>query len=293
MTEESNGITRRDFLRGVGYAALAAAIGGKLEALPLTREAKVVLVRDANVLDGERRINSQVLAQMLDQGVSKLMEEKDPAQCWKRLVKPDELVGIKTNHGHTIQTPREVEQEITRRIIAAGVPQGNIRMADGGARETLGDCTALINVRPARSHHWSGIGGCIKNYIRFAENLPAYHPDSCADLGAIWNLPMVKGKTRLNILLALTPLFWGRGPHHYDPRYVWDYKGLFVSFDPVAVDALGAQLLQTKRIAYFGEDQPITPTKHIMVADVKHNLGVSDLKQIKLIKLGWTQDALI
>jgi len=121
-----------------------------------------------------------------------------------------------------------------------------------------------------------------------------YHPDACSNLGAIWHLPFIKGKTRLNILLALTPLFYGRGPHHYDPRYIWQYKGIFVSFDPVAIDAIGLQLIQAMHLQYFGEKATLeTPPKHIIAADQKYHLGVSDLKHIKLVKLGLMEDILI
>jgi hypothetical protein len=45
--------------------------------------------------------------------------------------------------------------------------------------------TALINVRPVRTHWWSGIGGCIKNYIMFTENPASYHPDACSSLAKV------------------------------------------------------------------------------------------------------------
>ena len=100
--------------------------------------------------------------------------------------------------------------------------------------------TALVNVRPLRTHHWAGVGTCLKNYIQFVPDRPAYHPDGCAALGQIWTLPIVKGKTRLNVLSALTPQFYGRGANFFDRRYVWPYKALIVGTDPVAVDAVGA-----------------------------------------------------
>jgi hypothetical protein len=127
----------------------------------------------------------------------------------------------------------------------------------------------------------------------FAETPSDYHADSCADLGSIWNLPIVKGKTRLNILLAINPLFYGRGPHNFDPRYQWNYCGIFVSRDPVAVDALGAELLRLKRISFFGEDKAVTPTKHIEVAELKHGLGVSDIGRIDVVHLGWKEEMLL
>jgi hypothetical protein len=121
-----------------------------------------------------------------------------------------------------------------------------------------------------------------------------YHDEGCSSLGKIWTYPMVKGKTRLNILSALTPQFYGRGANFFDRRYVWAYKGLIVGTDPVAVDAIGAQLLQTKRTAHFGDDRPLdVPPVHIEAAEKRYNLGVSDLKRIRLVKLGWTEEILI
>jgi hypothetical protein len=105
---------------------------------------------------------------------------------------------------------------------------------------------------------------------------------------------MVRGKTRLNILCAFTPQFYGRGAHYFDKRYVWPYKGLIVGTDPVAVDAVGAHLLQVKRVAFFGEDRALdAPPVHIMAADKKYNLGVSELNKIQLIRLGWQGEVLI
>lgn len=121
----------------------------------------------------------------------------------------------------------------------------------------------------------------------------AYHPEGCSDLGKIWTLPHVKGRTRLNILVALTPQFYGRGPTSIDRRYLWTYKGL-IGLDPVSVSAVGAELLRLKRISSFGDNreldvQPI----HIAVADKKYHLGISDLNRIEIIKLGWMDQVLL
>jgi hypothetical protein len=138
------------------------------------------------------------------------------------------------------------------------------------------------------------VGTCLKNYIMFVPTPSAYHGEACSDLGKIWTLPHVKGKTRLNILVALTPQFYGRGPHSFDRRYLWPYKGIIVGTDPVAVDAVGAELLRLKRTAYFGGEkeldvQPI----HIVAADRKYRLGVSDLSRIDIVRLGWDEEILI
>ena len=85
-----------------------------------------------------------------------------------------------------------------------------------------------------------------------------------------------------------------RGANFFDRRYVWPYRGLIVGTDPVAVDAIGAHLLQTKRTAHFGEDRALdVPPVHIEAAEKRYGLGVSDLKRIRLVKLGWTEEILI
>ncbi len=286
-------VTRRDLLKATAGAAVAA-IAPEVMAQEKPKRAKVVLVREKEVLDAGGKINELALAKMLDDAVTALVGVRNPVEAWKRLVKPTDIVGIKTNVWTPLPTPKEVERAIQKRLMDAGVPEGNIRIDDRGARQTLAPCTALINVRPVRTHWWSGIGGCIKNYIIFSENPSSYHPDACSSLASVWDLPAVKGKTRLNILLALTPLFHGRGPHHWDPRYVWQYKGLFVSFDPVAIDAMGLKLIQAKRRQHFGEEIALeTPPKHITEAEVKYGLGVSDPKRIDLVKLGWKEEILI
>jgi hypothetical protein len=287
-------ITRRNLLKAAlgGIATLSAS--NLVEGQQKTKRSKVVLIRHPDVLDKSGRINTKVLQEMLDEAVMALVGVKDPIEAWRKLVKPTDLVGIKTNVWAYLPTPKEVEEAIQRRLIDAGVKPERILINDRQAHIVLAPCTALINVRPVRTHWWSGIGGCIKNYIMFVTNPSDYHTDACSPLGSIWHLPIVKGKTRLNILLALTPLFHGRGPHHYDPRYVWQYKGFFVSFDPVAIDTMGLRLIQAKRLQYFGKEIALeTPPKHIVVADKKYKLGTSDPKQIEFVKLGWMEDALI
>jgi len=290
-------ITRRDFLRGTVYTALATSAG-----LPTGKEPKagekvrVVLVRDEKIIDRQGRINQRVLQQMLDQGVSRLLGEEDPLQAWKKLIKPSDIVGIKSNSWPPLPTPGELEGAIQQRILDAGVPKINVSIDDRGVLDDklFRSATALINVRPLRTHFWSGVGGCIKNYIMFTRTPWLYHGESCSPLASIWSKPMIKGKTRLNILSLIRTQFYSRGAHHFDRSYISEYKGLLIGRDPVALDAVGVRLLQRQRIAHFGEDRPLdTQPIHILAADQKYKLGVSDLNRIEIVKLGWMEGALI
>ena len=299
MKNKANLITRRDFIKGVSGAAVGVALG-----LPVMAEeiigggdkSRVVLIRDKNAVDAKGNINGEIIQSMLDQAVMKLFDKSDPVDCFKALVKPSDIVGIKTNVWTPLPTTTQVEQAIKRRLIDAGVAEKNIGIDDRGVLKNpiFQNATALINARPMRTHAWSGVGSLIKNYIMFAPNPPDYHDNSCAPLATLWNLPLVKGKTRLNVLVLLTPLFHGVGPHHFDTTYVWTYGGLAVGTDPVAVDSVGLRLFQAKRNEYFGKEKPIKPAAHhIGFADTRYKLGNADPSKIDLIKLGWDEGALI
>ena len=92
----------------------------------------------------------------------------------------------------------------------------------------------------------------------------------------------------------INPLFHGVGRHHFSKEYTWEYQGLIVGFDPVAVDSVGVRILQEKRKQFFREDRPLNPpAKHIELADKRHGLGTADPEKIELIKLGWMDDCFI
>ncbi len=276
---------------------LGAALGAAwARGVGASEGALVVLVRDPEVLDPHGRIRAERLGSMLDQGVKLLLGRADVTEAWSALVGSQDVVGIKSNVWHYLPTPRELEEAIVARLRGIGVSPERISVDDRGVRANpvFQNSTALINVRPLRTHFWSGIGGCIKNYIMFVPNPSMYHPEGCAHLGAVWKEPMVKGKTRLNILCAITPQFYGRGPHFFDRRYTWPYCGLILSLDPVAADSVGARLLSVKRREHFGEDKPLDVTPHhIEVAHHTYGLGVSDPARIRLLKVGWTEASLI
>jgi len=290
-------ITRRDFLRVAGGTAMAAALGagilGESRAEPMAR---VVLIRNAEVLGPHDKVQGGILQSMLDEAVKTLLGTNDPLEAWRKLIKSSDVVGVKSNEWGKLPTPKELETAIKRRLLDVGVAEGNMDIADRGVLNNpiFLKATALVNVRPLRTHHWAGVGTCLKNYIQFDPNRSSFHDEACAALGKIWTYPIVQGKTRLNILSVLTPQFYGRGANFFDTRYVWPYKGLIVGTDPVAVDAVGAHLLQVKRVAFFREDRALdVPPSHIIVADKKYHLGVSDLSRIQVIKLGWMEEVLI
>jgi uncharacterized protein (DUF362 family) len=298
MPGKRKAVTRRDFIKAGACLAAGGIMGADLfgarAAAGAEEKSRVVLVRDFEVLNRSGKIVPEVLEEMLDLAVTSLMETPDPGSAWERLVKPADVVGIKSNFWSPLPTPPALESAIQRRLSGAGVEK--FAVDDQGVLKNplFTNATALINTRPMRTHHWAGLGTLLKNYIMFTHHPSKYHSNGCEDLGSIWQLPHVKDKTRLNILVLLTPLFHGAGPHHFSKEHLWNYCGLIVSRDPVAADATGAAIIQAKRNSFFGTEKPISPPLvHIAAADNKFRLGNCRPERIQLIRIGSEKDILI
>jgi len=292
--------SRRKFLQtgALGTAFLFAMPHRRSESQSpqAVEKSRVVLVRDKDLLDAEGNLNKTVLEKMVDEGMKNLFQTATPEEAWKKIIQSNDVVGIKSNVSGPPRTPVELEDVLKTKVLSVGVPSDKVSVDDRGVLRNpiFQNSTALINVRPMRTHHWAGVGSLLKNYIMFSEKPPTWHADSCANLAGLWDLPIVKGKTRLNILVMITPLFHGKGPHHYNKEYTWNYQGLVIGTDPVACDATGLRILKAKRLQYFGNEQPFAVSPHhIQVAQDKYNLGNADENRIELIKLGWEDGVLI
>jgi len=292
VSDNKNVITRRDFVRGtVGATLGVAAMGSTLPALaasvPLSQ---VVLVRDQGVLDGQHAANRDILKIMLRNVLTKVTGELDPRLAWRSLVKTDDVIGLVATD-HLNKTHNELIDLVRDSLVEAGVPESNIRNGQGGP-EKARTCTALIALPALKAHWLTGIGTVLKNYITFSGNPSSYHDANNANLGEIWNMPHVKGKTKLVLVDALRPLC-DKGPQ-VDPRYLWDYKGLIAGRDAVAVETVCLKIILQKRQALRGEPWPLSPPPLcVEMADKKYGLGTSRMEQIQLDRIGWTTDALV
>ncbi len=295
--KDKKDFTRREFIKTTTAAALGGTLLLNSPGYATTTKSKVILVRQKNVLDKNGTPVYDVILEMLDNAVTALTGKKDPGAAWKTLIKPADIVGIKSNVWRYLPTPKQVEMALRERVLDVGVKKENIDIDDRNVKSSavFQKATALINARPMRSHHWSGVGSLIKNYITFYhKGYQEYHPDSCADLATLWELPLVKNKTRLNVLVMLTPQFHSSGPHGFHPKYLWKYYGLLVGVDPVAVDATGLRIIEAIRKDHFKEDRPLSPpAKHIALADTRHSLGTANPANIELIKIGYDKDCFI
>jgi hypothetical protein len=292
MSDTKQALTRRDFVRGtVGATVAASLLGNPLDMLAATGgTSQVVLARHENALDARHVVDPAALKQIFTQVMTSVTGKKDVTAAWRTLVKPEDVVGLVPTD-HLNKTHPELIDLVRSTLQQAGVPEQNIRIAQGGPDKARA-CTALIAMPALKAHWLTGIGTVLKNYITFSGSPSSYHDSNNAKLGEIWNMPHVKGKTRLVLVDALRPLC-DKGPQP-DPRYMWEYKGLVAGRDPVAVETVCVQILLKKREALRGEPWPLSPPPVCVErADKDYGLGTSDLAKIRLERLGWSQNVLV
>ncbi len=280
-------VTRRDFMQGGVSAALGLSLARTVGAA--TRSARVVLVRDEQALVG-LTTKGDVVARMLGDVVTRVTGKATPADAWRSLVKPQDVVGLVTTD-HLNATHEELTAAAREAVQAAGVPSDRIRMAQGSP-EHAAACTALVALPALKAHWLTGIGTVLKNYITFSGRPSSYHGADNVKLGEVWLLPQVKGKTRLVVVDALRPLC-DKGPQP-DPRYMWPYRGLLGGTDPVAVETVCLRIITEKRRALRGEPWPLSPPPLcVEAADRTYGLGTSVWGEITIDRAGWMADALV
>ncbi|MEW5902111.1 MAG: twin-arginine translocation signal domain-containing protein, partial [Acidobacteriota bacterium] len=115
-------LTRRQFIKESTLAAAGSAIflarPGVIQTGPADEEkkSKIVLVRNKEVLDQNSRPKTEVVLEMLDAAVRELTGKPEATAAWKSIIKPEDIVGIKTNVWTYIPTTTQVENALKRRV---------------------------------------------------------------------------------------------------------------------------------------------------------------------------------
>ena len=293
MKDKMPVLTRRDFIRGTIGATLGASVFGLRWPKGEARAAAtslVTVVRDKKAMDSAKNIDITVLEKMLVETLTRVTGQKSTKGAWLSLVNPNNVIGlVPTNHLNP--THDEVVDVVKNSLVAAGIPEDRIRDAQGGPRNPK-KCDALIAI-PALTAHWlTGIGTVLKNYILYSGSPSSYHRSNSAKLGEIWNLPFVKGKTKMVLVDALYPLC-DKGPQP-DPRYQWNYNGFIAGTDPVAVETVCLKIITEKRKVIRSEPWPLSPPPIcVEAADKVYGLGTSRIKEIKIVRYGWEKELLL
>ncbi|NOZ23714.1 MAG: DUF362 domain-containing protein [Planctomycetes bacterium] len=146
-------------------------------------------------------------------------------------------------------------------------------------------CTALVNVPVLKDHDLAGVSLGLKNFFGAINNPNKYHANNCdpyvADVNSVRH---IRKKLRLIICDGLVAQCDG-GPA-YKPGRAWKYAGLLVGTDPVAVDWIGAQVIEKRRkkTGLPSLAKVNRPPKHILTA-ARAGLGIKDPSKTEVINI--------
>ena len=151
------------------------------------------------------------------------------------------------------------------------------------ARTLTEKCSVIINVPVLKDHGICGVTLSMKNFFGAIHNPNKYHMNIgdpyIADLNA---LPIIRRKTILTVADAISAQYEGGPP--FMPHWTWNYGGLLLATDPVAMDRMGWGILEEKRmqkgLPSFQEAKRV-PTYIATAAGL--GLGVDDVEQIEVV----------
>jgi len=242
---------------------------------------RVVQTHHAGVWSGDT-LEPEALGQMLDASITELTGLNDATEAWATLFAPDERIAIKVNtfNNSIIWTHVPLVNAVAARLQDAGIPAEQIFIYDSlsvfedagyeinedgpGVRcikesdftgewqvagkttrlsSTLQSCDALINMPVLKSHMIAGLTFAMKNHFGSVSNPGGLHSPIDQTIAELNALPPIKDHTRLIIgdILEANLQYRGSWPY-WEPD--WKGDSILMSFDPVAHDAVGMQILE-------------------------------------------------
>jgi uncharacterized protein (DUF362 family) len=111
----------------------------------------------------------------------------------------------------------------------------------------------LINLPVLKDHQSAGVTLCLKNLSHgLVNNVCRSHGTRSLNacnmfIPAAVSLPIIRNKVVLNILDGIKGLYHG-GPGAR-PEFVWEHQTLYFGTDPVAIDRIGWEVIDAKRLA--------------------------------------------
>ncbi len=148
-------------------------------------------------------------------------------------------------------------------------------------------CDVVINLPVLKDHGITGMTGALKNVFGAIHNPNKYHLNvGDPYIPDVWMLEPIRAKVRLNICEAITVQYHG-GPS-FMPGWTWNFDGLLVSRDPVALDYIGWQLIEQKRREAGMkalENEGRKPSYIETAADREHGIGTCNPDRIQLVEV--------
>lgn len=277
---------------------------------------QIVQVRSDDVVR-ENVIRIDMVTEMLARGVCRLTGEANVADAWHAILRPDDVIGVKFNHvgSRELATTPLFARVLVRSLTTSGFKHKNIMLIEvpDSLQEQLGTTpppvgwsprevdfgsgkdrfalmldriTALINVPFFKSHNIAGMSGCLKNLSHALVRSPArFHANRCSPFIAdIVAAEPIRSKLRLHLVNALRAVF-DKGPTA-SLENIWPAGTIMASFDPVATDTVGLEMLNRQRDvhglpALDDDDQPIP----WLYDASRRGLGTTSWDQIRQVKI--------
>ncbi len=167
------------------------------------------------------------------------------------------------------------------------------------ARFITREVNKLINLPALKDHQSAGVTLCLKNLSHgLVNNVARSHSstslNACnAFIPASVSIPVIRNKAVLNILDGVKGVYHG-GPFAR-PQFVWEHNTLYFATDPVALDHIGWEVIDAKRVS-VGKKKLVEDTpdqfstfvhrqpEHVEIAGAM-GLGEWDRKKIDLREL--------
>ncbi len=262
---------------------MVEASAGRAELIKIYPDgpSKVVHSHHAGVWSGDK-LEANALRQMLDASITELTGLNDAAEAWASLFGPDERIAIKVNafSNSTIWTHAPLVKAVAGSLQDAGIPAEQIFIYDSlsafedagyevnqdgpGVRclkesdfsgewqvvnsvarlsSILQSCQALINIPVLKSHMMAGLTFALKNHFGSVSSPSALHRPIDQTIAELNALSPIKDRTRLIIGDILEANLRSKNTW---PYWEPDLKGdsILMSFDPVAHDTVGLQILE-------------------------------------------------
>jgi uncharacterized protein (DUF362 family) len=287
---------------------------------PTTDTSRVVVVRHSGVWAGSEP-DPGIVLQMLDAGISALTGSPDVLAVWRALFDPGERVLLKVNCiSYGGPTQPAVTYAVAQRLQGAGLQPENILIFDrtdnelASAGYTLNEggpgvqchgsrgtgteavltqarvrfyqefdaCDAVINIPTPKRHGMAGVSVAMKNHYGSVDRPGDLHGDWCDPAIAELNAqPNVRDKTRLIVGAALNV-----SPHDWDRPE--QENALLFSFDPVALDTVGRDILVRHQQALGIDASSLVERARQLATAQSLNLGATDSNLIDLYDVDLT-----
>jgi len=136
-------------------------------------------------------------------------------------------------HRNTLATMKPIE-------VVKGIPTRYVRF--------LTEATAVINVSLIKDHTICGYTGALKNITHGSITNPDHHHRNHANpqIAQLFAHPIAKSRMRLHITDGFKMIYDG-GPLDKKPHRRILHGSVHVATDPVALDVLGAEIIETTR----------------------------------------------